>query len=861
MRNLIHKLFNCITVIGLLLQANLVWADVLSKEDLKNNSTLSFELMTNLKSKIYSTIDHNRKKNYPSTDQHVGLIQCIDDEFQFLEISHSVLYPLQKMFMTKNFTHYKSLLSSNFKSNSFSGNKILESKNFDLIAYSKYQFSNERINSLESKKDLEKFLSFYREIGFVEFVPLLVESEPETRDINRAMRQASISLKFTIRGIQANDAKIENRGELRAFVVLENGKWKLGRLSLVQLEKLSTSKEFFRKVSNTNDISKLIPTHLRREAIRRGGYALAIDNNDSTNNSKLFVSTVAESVMLERSKDGKITKIINPELEKQTLVKSAAFVDFENKGSRDLLMVRFAPNESQKEKDRSDIQIFRSLSSKFEKREKVINFNQETAYAMPLAVADFNNDSFLDFYIGFPGAKDFTTLGKPLHENGLATQGVFFNQKDGTFKDDPYKAFSRIYNKPETDKYIFAHSAMAADYNNDRKIDLIIVDDRGNLSPIYENVGNGEFISANEKIGIGLKDYGMGIDVADLNNDGKFDMVMSSVNFTASKRINDSCGKNWNIKNAFVVGTNGLRVFQAKNESKFVESTLELGLDFVGEGAAGVKILDYNNDGFQDIYLTAGLWSGSEKDSSQDISSYFIAASSLGILEDGLRSELKNKKFIYDKVKANNDFKSLLFNSDSQSAVMDILSFFRGDLSTNQPGVKKALSFAGNQPNRMFRNNGDGTYTEVGYMLGVDSISDGYMVASASFDRNGLLDLVLRNADPGFSVDQFSPLEMYKNVSPLKNNSLTLELVGSRSNRDAVGAFVEARIGNKTLIGQMIGNSGTVQSQRLIHFGLGKNKMVDSLKVIWPSGITQVFYKLKKGFHKIEESEKLASLR
>jgi hypothetical protein len=381
----------------------------------------------------------------------------------------------------------------------------------------------------------------------------------------------------------------------------------------------------------------------------------------------------------------------------------------------------------------------------------------------------------------------------------------------------------------------------------------VVIDDRGNLSPIYENNGKGDFKFSANKIGVGLNDYGMGAEVGDLNRDGRSDFLMSSVNFNSSKRIKKSCEINWSVQNFITAGTSGLRMFEGNKNGTFTDITEKAGLDWVGEGAGGVTLIDYNNDGFEDIYLVNGLWTGSETDQSQDIASYFVAATSLGILENDLKSELRKDHVVYDSIKGN-DFKSLLFRADSQSAIMDILSFYRGDIHSGKTG-EAAPSLAGAQRNRLFRNNGDGSYTEVGYMLGVDSVADGYMAATADFDKDGQMDLVLRNADPGYKTDQFQPVQVFKNTDSYKKNSVILSLKGTNSNSNAVGAKVVAQIGETKIHRQLIGNKGTVQSERLIHIGLNGNQKINRLDIRWPSGKTQVLFNINQGFHKIVEPE------
>jgi hypothetical protein len=848
----LQRLTAKIVVANLLACQNFAWAE--SDKNIK----LANQLMNSLQKKITTSIHENKKKPINTWDKNKLTIQCLDDEHQFQKIQNELVLPWQNSWKSKNLKSFSTILATDFKGQAFSSLNVEKTIDLDGVTQNVYSTKSQQVDETQSIKDISQFLDNFNSIKFAEFVVEKYISLPNSRDTNRSMNHATLFVRFDFRGLNKNSEKLEDRGMLKVIINKIDKKWKLSNLEIISRESLSTSKIFFQEITDSSKVADLVPTYLRREAIRRGGYALALEDYNNENKVGVFVGTVAESILLKGEDNLTFSKVDNPLLNKQTLVKSAAFADLTNSGKEDLVLVRFAPNESQDKEDRSDIQIFKNNNGNFNKREKVVKFSGETAFAMPMALADFNNDGFLDFYIGFPGAKDFTTLSKSAQNKNLMTEGLFYNQKDGTFKDDPVKSFQKMtkaINPTQELSVIFPHSALAVDYNQDGKSDIVVIDDRGNLSPIYNNKGNGTFESSNTKIGIGLQDYGMGVDAADFNGDGKLDFVMSAVNFNTSRRLKESCEINWTVNNTLSAGSNGVRVFEANNDNTFLETTLKNGLSWTGEGAGGIKIFDYNNDGYPDIYLSNGLWTGSESDNSQDLSFYFVAANSLGILEDVLKSELRNNNFVYERVLPNNDFKSLIFHSDSQSAVMDLLSFYRGDINNlKNTNAKSSLSMAGNQPNRLFRNNGDNTFTEIGYLTDVDSIADGYMPATASFKKDGQLDLILRNADPGYDVKQFKGVQIFKNLGVAQNNSITLKLKGTTSNRDAVGALIEGKIGERIYISQVFGNSGTVQSERLVHFGIGKNKKMDSLKIKWPSGKVQFFENIPMGYHSIEES-------
>ena len=157
---------------------------------------------------------------------------------------------------------------------------------------------------------------------------------------------------------------------------------------------------------------------------------------------------------------------------------------------------------------------------------------------------------------------------------------------------------------------------------------------------------------------------------------------------------------------------------------------------------------------------------------------------------------------------------------------------------------------AGNQRNRLFRNNGDGTFTEVGYLENADRMEDGYIVAPVDINNDGIQDLVLRNTDP-------APENSYPSVIALQNtmtaNAVNISLEGINSNRDGIGAMVTAFIGEQTIIREVRSVNGAVQTQAGAYIGLGNAAQIDRLEVRWPSGLTTVQNNVQPGALRIVE--------
>ncbi len=106
---------------------------------------------------------------------------------------------------------------------------------------------------------------------------------------------------------------------------------------------------------------------------------------------------------------------------------------------------------------------------------------------------------------------------------------------------------------------------------------------------------------------------------------------------------------------------------------------------------------------------------------------------------------------------------------------------------------------------------------------------DGRGVALGDFDNDGLLDIYQTNAD--------QPSLLYHNVSDRPGHWVTLQLIGTRSNRDAIGARATLTAGGTRQMREISGGDGySAQSSYRLHFGIGSADKIDELRIHWPSG-------------------------
>lgn len=755
---------------------------------------------------------------------------CISDEVVASHIDRTLIKNFYLAVISKNIEAIKGSLTDKSQLDLFSLKKIVSK--IDDISVNNWKEIKKDQNKDEFINNFREYLNSFNKIHNFNFVIKKIHSSISERDKDLLPIKTNAEVFFELEGFLADSSRKVDRGYLNLELVLEKNSWKISKLSIVEMNSLQKAKPAFSEVTDTSGVGN-IPSYLRTEAIRRGGYALTVGDFNNDGIKDYFIGAKGPASLFVGRENAQLKEVNIPGLVKSTFVKSAVWADFDNDGYQDLLVVRFVPSVKNNKKVpfKSIVHIYKNINGESFKEVSKISETENVDYAMPAAVADFNKDGLLDIYIGFPGHRDFTTFHKnDAGKESLKVQGIYFNNGDFNFSPHKMGADNSLqYERFTEDQKLYPHSSLAADFDQNGKVDLLVVDDRGNLSPLYINEGDGKFSKANNKLKILTQGYGMGAAIGDLNNDGLIDILSSNVQYDANKRLVNSCLSNWSFKLKNYQEGNQLvaHLAQMTNAGKeFSEQSSFLGLNEVGEGLAGIELIDYNNDGLEDIYIANGLWTGEDK------------------YED-LSSELARTNYIL--------FDTAQFmeaRNDSQSFVMKLLSSYKTSLEKNKKKV--FLSLAGHQRNKLFKNLGNNNFIEVGFLEGVDSIADGYVVSRVDVNNDGKLDLVLRNADPGSNAVKFNTVQVFLNQSN-KNNFLRLKLVGKKSNKDAIGAEVMIETANGKNVKQVISNAGTVQSERELHFGLGNETSAKKVTIKWPSGNTKEILNLKSGKYELIE--------
>ena len=350
-------------------------------------------------------------------------------------------------------------------------------------------------------------------------------------------------------------------------------------------------------------------------------------------------------------------------------------------------------------------------------------------YRMPIVIADFDGSGKDDILPGFPlpaspRASRFVDRVIPWNKiPGMVIDGKqnnpgvsFYEEKDLGLRFDQqlYPLWMRTH-----------------DMNGNGRPDVVSLDDNGALSISWSNQGNG-FSPNGVFIHRGSHNWGRSFELTDLNRDGLTDIVLANARFSAIDRMKHIFESHYGDHYANL-DNRGLVLLRQLPGGKWKDDTRGSGLNNPGQGVSHVLPLDYNGDGLIDLYVSNGIASGLKGGVSLD--SYFVRR--MGLHGNGIIHNLMDQRIEGNSAGNGGVFHKILSNGN------------------------RGFSLAGNQRNRLYRNNGDGTWTDVAFVEGVDSTSDSYMAVSEDLNGDGLPDIVLRNRRPYSSRLRQSDVEIF----------------------------------------------------------------------------------------------------
>ncbi|WP_299126791.1 VCBS repeat-containing protein [uncultured Winogradskyella sp.] len=387
---------------------------------------------------------------------------------------------------------------------------------------------------------------------------------------------------------------------------------------------------------------------------------------------------------------------------------------------------------------------------------------------------DMDNDGDLDMYQlnQPPDKKIMLSKNLPKHEYRHFLDRIYRND-NGKFKDVSRDAgISR--------QLAYGLSVIASDFNNDGYIDLYVANDYVMPDFMYYNNGDGTFTNViNEELKH-ITQLSMGSDTGDINNDGTLDLI------TTDMMPEDHYRSKTNMASMSTEVFNA--VVEAGGHRQYMTNTLQIntGLGSFSDigNMAGISstdwswsslIVDLDNDGWKDIIVSNGV----KKD--------------------------------YD----NNDYRNQLSQLDPNKTTVD--EFFR----LSQEAPSEVIS------NYAFKNKGNLEFEKVAKKWSFDTPSFSNGMAYGDLDNDGDLDVVVNNID----AEAF----IYKNKA--NGNFLKINPIGPKANPFGLGAKAIINYGNSTQIAENFVTRGYFSSvEPGLFFGLGKQKEIDELKVVWQDG-------------------------
>lgn len=488
----------------------------------------------------------------------------------------------------------------------------------------------------------------------------------------------------------------------------------------------------------------------------------------------------------------------------ETLGPGCAFLDYDNDGWQDILLID-GMDWPGHVKQRSTMRLYRNnRNGTFTDVTRAAGLDVEM-YGMGVAVGDFNNDGFPDIYV--------TCVGQ---------SRLFQNTGKGRFLDITERSGlgSRLG---------FSSSALWFDYDRDGLLDLFVCNYvkwspaqdvfcsmdgkhksyctpeayRGATCWLFRNRGNGTFEDVTATSGIfDSSSKSLGVAMLDYDQDGWIDLMVA----------ND---------------TQPNKLYRNQRDGTFQDIAVKAGVAFSEDGKAragmGVDAADYDNSGIAGLAIT---------NFDNEMIGFYRGTRGGLYVDQAARSDVGRLS------RRSLGFGCFFFDADLDG-LLDLL-VVNGHIDPGIRETRPETAYA--QPPHLFLNKGSAGFQDVAVALG-GGFADpkvGRGAAFGDFDRDGDLDVLI-------TTNQ-GPVHLYRNDQTNGHRAIRFRLVGTKSNRDGIGATVRVTSGGET--GSRMVKSGSSylsQSEMPVTFGLGKRDSVERAVVYWPSGQVQEFKNLRAG--------------
>jgi Flp pilus assembly protein TadD len=477
----------------------------------------------------------------------------------------------------------------------------------------------------------------------------------------------------------------------------------------------------------------------------------------------------------------------------------ALFLDLRNTGVEDLVVLR----------DSGPVLLL-NRGDKFELRTDAFAFATAPAGAFTgMAAADYDKDGKLDLYlctyVYFQTEAQYT-YPSPYHDAQNGPPNFLFHNRlnqDGSGQFADVTAETGI--NENNNRFSFAPAW--CDYNDDGWPDLFVANDFGRKN-LYRN-RDGRFHDVAEEAGVEDLGPGMSASWFDYDGDGRADLYVANMWSPSGQRVVEDPGFTpaRDLKEAYRRHTKGNSLFRNRGDGSFEETTQKEHAWFA-RWAWSSGGHDLDNDGRPELVITCGM------------------------LTNASRTDLMS--FFWRQVVSHAPVKKM------PSAA------YEGGWNAINQFAREEYSWEGNEPNVLHARR-DGRFYDFSGVSGLDFAEDGRAFAVVDFDGDGRPDILLKN--------RLGPqVRVLQNACTGNRRSVGLKLIGTKSNRDAIGARVEVDGQVKWLAA---GSGYLSQHGKTLLFGLGEAEEAKHVRILWPSGEIQELASLKAGYvYWVTEGEK-----
>lgn len=462
------------------------------------------------------------------------------------------------------------------------------------------------------------------------------------------------------------------------------------------------------------------------------------------------------------------------------------------------------------------------------------------------AFLDFNQNGLLDLYIANGSFHSLISSGE--RPRTQSTNALYENLGNGRFRN--------ITQQARVGDTGYSMGVSIGDFNNNGYPDIYVSNYGPNI--LYRNNGDGTFTDISVRAGVAGNQSSAGAVWLDFNNNGLLDLYVANyVEFNPDLNLTyapDGYPGPLNFKGQADV------LYRNNGDGTFTDVTQEMGLYNPDGRAMGVGSLDLTGNGYPDIFVANDAMANyffinEEGNAFRDVAIRSglafnrggEATASMGVsfadfTGDGLM-DLFVSDDTYNSLYQNQGgglFRDIAFPSGIAMASAQHVGWAAAFIDYNNNThkdiyiVNGELKHLHGQEDQLFENSGNGTFRDVSFEQGpyFSEAMVGRGGCFADFDNDGDIDV--------FIVNLNQEAVLLRNDIGNNNNWLLINLVGTQSNRDGVGATVKVTTGNLTQTDQKTGGGQYLsKNDPRLHFGLGDFDIIDRIEILWPSGIIQ----------------------